>query len=204
MSPRSGKAKTKKGKARTQARPDLPLGVSTGLVVLRLWAGGFFLVTAWWKLIEDGRTIGWKIDRFREVEYVGMIQGAIANPPELFGHSLGFYADFLQSVMLPAASVLAPLILGFEVVLGLSLVVGLGVRLTASLGVVMMLAFNLAKPQPGSAVDDPVGVFLFTVRSANWPVTLILLLLALVPAGRILGLDVWLRARGPRWLRWIG
>ena len=140
---------------------------------------------------------------FRD-EYVAWIQRAVAQPPELFGHSLGFYADFLEGVMLPGAPVLAPLILGFEVVLGLSLVVGLGVRLTASLGVVMMLAFNLAKPQRGDALDDPVGVYLFTVHSANWPVTLILLMLALGAAGRVLGLDAWLRARGPRWLRWIG
>lgn len=201
MSTRKG---AKKGRGKKPHPPTLPVGAASGVFLLRLWTGGFFLVTAWWKLIEDGRTIGWKIERFREVEYVGMIQRAIEHPPELFGHALGFYADFLESVMLPAATVFAPLILFFEALLGLSLVLGLGVRLTALLGVVLMLAFNLAKPQPGSAMEDPVGVFLFTVRSANWPVTLILLLLALVPAGRILGLDVWLRARAPRWLRWIG
>jgi uncharacterized membrane protein YphA (DoxX/SURF4 family) len=171
--------------------------------VARLWTGAFFLVTAWWKLVQDGYTIGEKIEYFRE-DYVATIQGAIARPPELFGQPLGFYADFLEGVMLPGAAVLAPAILFFEALLGLSLVLGLGVRLTASLGVVMMLAFNLAKPQPGAAPDDPMGVFLFTVRSANWPVTLLLLLLAVAAAGRILGLDAWLRARGPRGLRWIG
>lgn len=200
MSTRKG---AKKGRGKKPHPPTYPVGTASGVFLLRLWTGGFFLVTAWWKLIEEGFTIREKIGFFRE-EYVDWIQRAIAQPPELFGHALGFYADFLESVMLPGASVLAPAILVFEVVLGLSLVLGLGVRLTASLGVVMMLAFNLAKPQSGAAVEDPVGVFLFTVRSANWPVTLILLLLALVPAGRIFGLDVWLRARAPRWLRWIG
>jgi uncharacterized membrane protein YphA (DoxX/SURF4 family) len=201
VSRRGGKAK--KGRAKAQTPTPLPLGVSTGLVVLRLWAGGFFLVTAWWKLIEDESSIGEKIGAFRD-EYVVWIERAAQQPPELFGQPLGFYADFLEGVMLPGAPVLAPLILGFEVVLGLSLVLGLGVRLTASLGVVMMLAFNLAKPQRGDELADPVGVYLFTVRSANWPVTLILLMLALAAAGRVLGLDVWLRARGPLWLRWIG
>ena len=67
---------------------------------------------------------------------------------------------------------------------------GLGVRLTASLGVLLMLAFNLAKPQPSRQRRTiRSGVYLFTVRTANWPVTLLLLLLALAAAGRILGLD---------------
>ena len=200
----SGKrAGSRKGRGKQQTSPPLPLGVRSGVVVLRLWTGCFFLVTAWWKLVEEGYTVGEKMGLFRE-EYVAWIERAIQQPPELFGTPLGFYADFLEAVMLPAAPVLAPLILVFEVLLGLSLVLGLGVRLTASLGVLMMLAFNLAKPQPFAPSEDPVGVYLFTVHSANWPVTLILLLLALVPAGRILGLDVWLHARGPRWLRWIG
>ncbi len=195
--------RAKKGRGRKPAPAPLPLATRAGLVVLRLWAGGFFLVTAWWKLIEDGYTIGEKLDAFEE-EYVFWVQRAILQPPEVFGVRLGFFADFLEGAMLPGAAVWAPLILLFEVVLGLSLVLGLGVRLTASLGVLMMLAFNLAKPQPGAAPEDPMGVLLFTVRSANWPVTLILLLLALAAAGRVLGLDAWLRARAPRWLRWVG
>ncbi len=152
--------KTKKGAS------DAPRGWRFGLVALRLWTGGFFLATAWWKLIESGSTVGQKIEAFR-IEYVQMIGGAIANPPELFGMRLGFFADFLRGVMLPHAAWMAPLILAFEVVLGLSLVLGLGVRLTGSLGFLMMLAFTLAKPQPGAGADEPMGVFLFTVRSAN-------------------------------------
>lgn len=195
--------RARKGRGGKPASPPPQPGARAGVVVLRLWAGGFFLVTAWWKLVQEGYTIGERMGLFR-AEYVTWIERAIAQPPELFGHVLGFYTDFLEAVMLPAAPVLAPALLLFEALLGVSLVLGLGVRLTASLGVLMMLAFDLAKPQPGASPEDPVGVFLFTVHSANWPVTLILLLLALVPAGRILGLDVWLRARGPRWLRWIG
>lgn len=201
MSTRRKKAKGKRG-ARS-AGAALPLGAAVGVTALRLWTGGFFLVTAWWKLVEEGYSVGEKMGFFRE-EYVAWIQRAIQRPPELFGTPLTAYSGFLESVMLPAAPVLAPLILLFEAVLGISLVLGAGVRLTASLGLLMMLAFDLAKPQPGGAETDPVGVFLFTVHSANWPVTLILLLLALVPAGRVFGLDTWIRARGPRWLRWIG
>jgi thiosulfate dehydrogenase [quinone] large subunit len=136
------------------------------------------------------------------VEYVGMIEQAIAHPPRVPGSDL--FAAFLRDAMLPAAPVLAPAILFFEVLLGLSLLLGLGVRLSASLGFLMMLAFSLAKPQPGAGPEDPVGVSLLTVKSANWPVTLGLLVLALLAAGRALGLDGWMRRRAPPWLRWAG
>lgn len=198
MSPRG---KRRKGKA---SAPTLPASTRAGLVLLRLWTGAFFLSSAWWKVVQEGYTVAEKVARFRDVEYVQRVQGAIAQPPEVLGVRLGFFADFLEHVMLPGAYVLAPLILLFEFVLGISLVLGLGVRLTASLGFLMMLAFSLAKPQPGAAAEDPMGVFLFTVHSANWPVTLILLLLALAAAGRFLGLDAWIGRAAPPWLRWIG
>jgi len=173
-------------------------------VLLRVWTGAFFLSTAWWKVVQEGYTIAEKVTRFREYEYVPTIQRAIAHPPEVLGIRLGLYADFLEHVMLPGAYVLAPLILVFEFVLGLSLVLGLGVRLTAALGFLTMLAFSLAKVPSGTPLEDPVGVFLLTVGSANWPVTLILLFLALAAAGRVLGLDAWIRRAAPPWLRWIG
>jgi len=174
------------------------------LLVARLWTGGFFLASAHWKLIQDGWSIGEKIQAFRVEAYVPTIERAIAHPPEVLGLRLDFFAAFLRDVMLPAASWMAPAILFFEAVLGLGLVLGLGTRLLASLGFLMMLAFSLAKVVGGWTPGDPVGVTLFTVRSANWPVVLLLLLLAVAAAGRFVGLDAWLRRRAPAWLRWIG
>lgn len=175
-----------------------------GLFVSRVWTGGFFLTSSLWKLDQPGLTIGESIARFRDHEVVPMIEDAIMHPPELLGRPLTLYADFLQAVMLSATGALAPLILFFEVLLGLCLVLGLGVRLTGTLGFLMMFAFNLAKPQPGDAIGDPVGVFLFTGQTSNWPVTLLLLLLVLAAAGRTWGLDAWVRARAPPWSRWVG
>lgn len=199
MSPRR-----KTGRTRKAAPPALPAAARGGILLLRVWTGAFFLSSAWWKVVQEGYSIAEKVTVFREREYVPTIQRAIAHPPEVFGVTLGLYADFLEHVMLPGAYVLAPLILLFEFVLGISLVLGLGVRLTAALGFLMMLAFSLAKVPRGTPLEDPVGVFLLTVGSANWPVTLILLLLCLAAAGRILGLDAWVRRAGPPWLRWIG
>jgi len=201
----------KKGRARKKRRgagggPDLPGPLATGvaIVTLRLWTGVFFLVTAWWKLIEPGFSVGEKIEAFRG-QYAQFIDTVVAHPPEVLGVTLHFYADFLGNVMRPNIAFAAPAILAFEALLGLGLVLGFGVRLLASLGFLLMLVFSLGKPQPGAAfpLEEPVGVFLFTVKSANWPVTLILLALALLAAGRILGLDAKIRAGAPGWLRWI-
>lgn len=194
----------KKRRRRAPKGPDRPgpLASGTALVVLRLWTAGFFLVTAWWKLVEPGFSIGEKIAAFRAREYVPVLERAIAHPPRVLGVELGLFADFLESVMLPIAGVAAPALLLFELLLGITLLLGFGVRLFASLGFGMMLAFSLAKAQDPRAVEAPVGVFLFTVRHANWPVTGILLALALLAAGRVLGLDAVVRRRGPPWLRW--
>lgn len=201
----------KKGRAGKKRRraggvPDLPGPFATGLAIvsLRLWTGAFFLVTAWWKLIEPGFSVGEKIAVFRD-QYALFIDNVVAHPPQVLGVTLQFFADFLGNVMRPAIGFAAPLILFFEILLGLGLVLGLGVRLLASLGFLLMLVFSLGKPQPGGAfpLEEPVGVFLFTVKSANWPLTLILLALALLAAGRILGLDAKVRAGAPAWLRWI-
>ena len=86
-----------------------PAGCRTGLVVVRLWTGAFFLVTA---VVEagPGRLLARREDRvLPRQDYVAMIERAIARPPELFGAPLGFYADFLETVMLPGrAASLAP------------------------------------------------------------------------------------------------
>jgi uncharacterized membrane protein YphA (DoxX/SURF4 family) len=123
----------------------------------------------------------------------------------VFGVELRFFADLLQGVARPLASVGAPAVLFFEAVLGISLVLGFGVRLFATLGFLLMLVFSVGKPQPLADPGEPVGVFLFTVHSANWPLTVILLALALTAAGRVVGLDGWLRRRGALpWTRWMG
>jgi uncharacterized membrane protein YphA (DoxX/SURF4 family) len=169
--------------------------------VLRLWAGAFFLDAVVYKLVDHPRereaatgepeSLGRRFAHFRDADYRPMVEAAIADPPRVLGEPLTVYADFLRAVMLPNADVFAPAILVAEALLGVSLVLGLFVRLSAALGFGMMLAFSLAK-----------RVYLLTVTSANWPLTLILLALSLAAAGRFVGLDAWVRRRGPRWLRW--
>ncbi|MHC5011634.1 MAG: DoxX family protein [Planctomycetota bacterium] len=161
----------------------MPFAPRLGILLLRLFTGALFLDAVQYKVFVSG------YPHFRDVDYPDIVGGAIASPPHVFGWRLDFYADFLRTVMLPNADVFAPLILAFEALLGISLVLGIGVRLSAFLGFVMMVAFSLAK-----------GLYFLTVRSANWPMTVMLLVLSLVGAGRIWGLDHYLVRRWPRWI----
>ncbi len=180
-----------------------PFASGLALLLLRLFAGALFFYSAWWKLVQPGFSLGEIVDTFRS-EYVQTVQAAIANPPALLGLRLDLFASFLRDVMLPAAPVAAPALLFFEAFLGVSLLLGFGVRLFAALGVVMMLGYSLAKPyaMPDGGVTP--GVPLLSVKSANWPLTFLLLALALLAAGRVVGLDARWRRDAPPWLRWIG
>ena len=168
--------------AKRSPAPSLPLAVWLGILLLRLWVGAFFVYSARFK---------WDLglSHFVEVEWPHILEGGIDDPPSVFGWRLDFYADFLRDVMLPNGSVLGPIVLVAETALGVSLVFGIGVRLIAFLGFLMMTCFSLAK-----------AVFFLTVKSANWPVTIALLVLCLTAAGRYGGLDALLRRRLPRWV----
>ena len=86
--------------------------------------------------------------------------------------------------------VLGPAILFFEGLLGVSLVLGVGVRLMGFLGALLMAAFGLAK-----------GLYVLTItQGTNWILMVMLLALALMAAGRIWGFDARLRHRLPGWV----
>jgi hypothetical protein len=173
-----------------------PLPVVVALFLLRLWTGLFFCDAAKWKLFdhpsEQGLSFGEGIHAFVRDEYVPMVERAIADPPEVLGTKATWFASLLRDVALPGKDVLGPTILVAEALLGISLVFGIGVRLSASLGFLMMVSFTMAK-----------DVYLFTAGSANGPVTAILLVLAISAAGRAWGLDAVLRRRLPRGIAWI-
>jgi uncharacterized membrane protein YphA (DoxX/SURF4 family) len=179
-------------------------GTTAALLLLRLYAGAFFVDTAIWKLIDYPSSTGYgfteRFERFRVDEYVPMVQGAIDFPPEAFGVPLTAFTWVLREVALPGSSVFAPAVLVGEALLGISLLLGVGVRLSAALGFLMMLAFSLTKFIPGTG--GPEHPPFLTVHSVNWALTLILLALSLTAAGRYVGLDAWIRRSGPRWLRW--
>jgi uncharacterized membrane protein YphA (DoxX/SURF4 family) len=164
-----------------------------GLVSLRVFTGAIFLAAAWWKLIRPGLDLGETIRRFVEYDYVPMFEGAVRDPPVVLGWRMQWFADFVENVMLPgnAPYVFSGAFLVLEVLLGASLVLGACVRLMAALGALVMLFSGLAK-----------RMFFLTIQGqgSNWLLMVMLVTLACTAAGRIWGLDSFVRRKFPGWI----
>lgn len=140
------------------------------LVLLRVYLGTIFLVAALPKLQWDF-TPG----------LIGFVQtvGLQAGHP--------FYHTFLQRVVLPNAPVIAGLVGWAELLVGVTLVLGLMTRLSASLALVLTLNYMFAK-----------GAWPWTPSSNDAAFVTIALALLIGAAGRTLGLDAFLARRWPR------
>lgn len=108
--------------------------------------------------------------------------------------AFGFYADFVAKVVIPNFTLFAWLIFLAELLTGLSLLTGTLTRLGAALG--LLMALNL-------------GVGLLEVPG-EWPWSYVMLamwqgIFLVVGAGRLWGVDAWLRRRWPesRVMRWL-
>lgn len=130
------------------------------VAALRIYAGVFFTYNGFHKV--NGRfTDG----------MVGFLSGRADNSPE-------FYRSFVESVVIPNKELFAGLVTFGEIAIGLALILGLATRYAAIAGALLVTNFWLAKGQ---------GMLDGTNHDALWLV--IFLVLALVPAGRIAGLD---------------
>jgi len=190
-------ARKKSARKKTPARPSPGGGGSlwpakTAIVVLRVFCGAIFLSTAHWKLIRPGLPVGETFRQFTERDYLPLVQYAVAHPPIVLGWKMTWFSSMLDTVALGgnAPYVIAGAVLIFEALLGISLVLGLGTRLMAFLGALLMAVMGLCK-----------GLFFLTVtKGTNWYLAVMLLALALMAAGRVWGLDARLRHRLPRWI----
>jgi uncharacterized membrane protein YphA (DoxX/SURF4 family) len=139
------------------------------LVLLRIYLGIIFLVAAVPKLRGDF-TPG--LTRF--LENVALEKG---HP---------FYQEFVRSVVLPNAGIVAGLVQVGELLVGLTLVLGLGTRLSAAGAVVLTVNYMFAK-----------GAWFWTPSSNDAAYAAIALALLIGAAGRTLGLDALLARRWP-------
>jgi len=137
------------------------------IVLLRLYTGVFF---AW-------HGIG-KISRGNFSDSLG---GFLNRSLE---SAFGFYRPFIEAVVLPNKALFASLVAYGELLLGVALILGLATRYAAFAGVFLMANFWFAKGG---------GVLAGSNHDVVWMV--ILLVLGLVPAGRIAGLDDGLSGR---------
>ena len=140
------------------------------LVLLRVYLGVVFLVAALPKLQQDF-TPG--LTRFVQ-------QVASQKAHE-------FYRPFAEQVVLPNASVFAALVTWGELLVGVTLVLGLLTRFSAAVAVVLTLNYMFAK-----------GAWFWTPSSNDAAFVAIALALLIGAAGRTLGLDSFLARRWPR------
>jgi len=131
------------------------------IAALRVFAGVFFTVNGFHKLVSEKFTDG----------MVGFLAGRAEQSPD-------FYRAFVESVVIPNKALFAGMVTYGELFIGLALVLGLATRYAAFAGALMVTNFWLAKGQ---------GMLDGTNHDVVW--LMIFLVLALVPAGRIAGLD---------------
>ena len=140
------------------------------LVILRIYLGVIFLRAAWPKLHSD---------------FTPVLAGFLENVALEKAHP--FYLDFVQRVVLPNSSVFAELVTWGELLVGVTLILGLVTRLSAAAALFLTLNYMLAK-----------GAWWWTPSSNDAALNMIALALLIGAAGRTFGLDAFLAQRWPR------
>lgn len=195
MAARKAPARRKPAAARkgAGALPPHPLFQRAALVLLRVFPGALLVDSALYKLTFGApATLGEAIERFRVDDYRVLVQAAIEEPPRLFGHPFTAFAGFLEATALGSPAwerFVCGSLLGFELLAGALLVLGLGTRLVAVLAALLMIVFGLAK-----------AAWILTPTTSNWLLVVMLLAAAMLAAGRVLGADARLAGRWPRWI----
>jgi uncharacterized membrane protein YphA (DoxX/SURF4 family) len=142
----------------------------SALVILRLYLGVVFLVAALPKIQRDVAP-----------EFMGFLEQVALQR----GHA--FYQEFVRAVVLPNAEAFAVLIGWGELLVGVTLVLGVLTRFSAALALLLALNYLFAK-----------GDWFWTPSSNDAAFVAISLALLVGAAGRTLGLDAFLARRWPR------
>jgi thiosulfate dehydrogenase [quinone] large subunit len=140
------------------------------LVLLRMYLGVVFLVAALPKLRQD---------------FTPGLTGFVQQVGLQRAHQ--FYRPFLEQVVLPNAPGFAALVTWTELLVGVTLVLGLLTRVSAAAALVLVLNYMFAK-----------GAWFWTPSSNDAAFVTISLALLIGAAGRTLGVDALLARRWPR------
>jgi uncharacterized membrane protein YphA (DoxX/SURF4 family) len=131
------------------------------IVLLRVYTGIFF---AWHGL-----------GKLRRGNFADGLEGFLGSQAD---NTFSFYRPFVESVVLPNKALFASLVAGGELAIGLAMILGFATRYAAAAGALLVMNFWFAKGQ---------GFFDGTNHDVVWLV--IFIVLGLVPAGRMAGLD---------------
>jgi thiosulfate dehydrogenase (quinone) large subunit len=141
------------------------------LAILRVYLGVAFLLSALPKFERDPKP-----------ELIGFLQNALERAQP-------FYQEFVRGVMLPNAGAFAALIAWGELIVGVTLILGVLTRFSAALALVLALNYLFARGawSPNSYDAACVAISVALIIGA---------------AGRTWGLDALLAKRRPRSVFW--
>jgi len=130
-------------------------------LVLRLWLGYEWLQAAWGKWTEGG----W-VGKGAGGAVEGFAQGAIAQTTGEHPQVTGWYASFLENVVVPNAGLFSYLVIFGETLIGIALVLGAFTGIAAFFGVFMNASFIFA----GSAGANPLMAIVAILLVLAWRV----------------------------------
>src|SRR6266550_1692274 len=161
------------------------------VALLRVVVGAWFIKAVWTK-VSYGVVAG-------VIPYPMVSPRFIAFQPKRVaefaaGNPIGWYKDFLETTVLPHATLFATLQTIGEVAVGLGLLFGVMTRLAAVIGLFLAVNYGLASQWMSFGQQ---GFHLLLVTS--------MMILLVTGAGRVWGFDRWLRSSGGRLraLRWL-
>ena len=129
-------------------------------LIIRLYLGYVWLTAGWGKVTDEawtGEQAGAAIQ--------GFIQGALSKAGE-GGDVAGWYASFLENIVLPNATLFSYLVAYGELLVGLGLIVGLLTGIAAFFGSLMNVSFLFA----GTLSTNPLLFILATWLVLAWKV----------------------------------
>jgi len=130
-------------------------------LVVRLYLGALWLIAVWPKLTDPAWVGG---DAGVAVE--GFAQGALQQTGGEFPQVTGWYASFLEGVVLPNAAAFSYLVTFGQLAVGLALVLGIFTGISAFFGGFMNASFLFA----GTAGANPLMFILATGLVLGWRV----------------------------------
>jgi len=155
-------------KEKTIIMPENPVShflfndTRSGLIwlVIRLYVGYAWLMAGWGKVRSDA----WTGDHAGEA-IRGFVGGALAKSAD-GGDVTGWYASFLETIVLPNAKVFGFLVAYGELLVGLGLIFGLLTGIAAFFGAFMNVSFLFA----GTLSTNPILFILATWLVLAWKV----------------------------------
>jgi len=130
--------------------------------VVRMYVGSEWLLAGWEKVISPAWDTSGKA-------LAGFVAGALAQATGPFPAVQGWYAWFLQNVVLPDAGLFSFLVTWGEVAVGVGVLLGILTGIAAGFGVLMNLNYLLAGTVSINPILGVFGLFLcFSWRVCGW------------------------------------